>query len=137
MRCLATILLTVSISATSNAEVIPLDKVPGAEIPLEHFGMDPNQWALISYKMLLSIQKDINAYDLCKETLSSVQGTYEESVDTSNQLRVEKYNAEKEAHELKKKLFEYENPPWWKSQLLWGSVGLSTGVIFGGYLFTR
>ena len=123
--CLATILSMTSTTAT--AEVVDPSKDPDLKLRLD--GTEYLvQWFLIEENTLRALNADAKAYYEAVKTVEEQQEELEKAAYTINFLKKDNHALHKENNQLKRDIFNLENPPWYKQPPVWGSIGVALGV---------
>lgn len=125
-------LSTILIASTTSAKIKDPLSLENTKNGMVADLLNPPDWLLIEESTLRAITKDASGYRLSLEKLNEAQEKQIKDVEEVNLLRLEKYEVEKSNYRLQVENYELNNPPWYKSPVLWGSVGVAAGMVIGG-----
>jgi len=90
---------------------------------------DWKEWVLIRFTTLKKVYADAKSYKLTLGELEKAQLLLDEKTKRINLLQDEKHQLVLDKNDMKQRIHKLENPPTWKSPVLWACVGLAAGVV--------
>lgn len=126
MRTITISLIVLILSTNAKAEVKSAEPLQPCLTPIGLFWKD---WLLVGFQTHKAMLKDAEAYKDALEKLSAAQADLIEAVSKINELQLEMHELKKVNYDYQVKIYELENPLWYKHPAFWGATGVAAGLI--------